>query len=46
MTDRFDLGLSVSQAKKDAKKLAKAKDISLHEALDIIAIENSGQYLN
>ncbi|MCG7884397.1 MAG: hypothetical protein AB2669_08150 [Candidatus Thiodiazotropha endolucinida] len=42
MTDRFDSGLSISQAKKDAKKLAKAKDIPLHEALDIIAIENAG----
>jgi hypothetical protein len=42
MNDRFDSGLSVSQAKKDAKKLAKAKDIPLHEALDIIAIENAG----
>ncbi|MCG7952653.1 MAG: AAA family ATPase [Candidatus Thiodiazotropha endolucinida] len=40
--ERFHTGLSVEQAKKDAKKLAKDKSIPLHVAQDIIAHEKIG----
>ena len=40
--DRFQSGVSVPQARKDAKKLAKKENIPLHKALDVVALKNSG----
>ncbi|WP_319581556.1 hypothetical protein [uncultured Pseudodesulfovibrio sp.] len=42
MSLRFPNGRTVEQAKKDAKRLAKAKGIPLHEAQDRVAREYSG----
>lgn len=38
---RFPTGVSVEQAKKDAKRLAKAEGLPHHEALDRVARQNS-----
>jgi len=42
---RFPSGVTVAQAKKDAKRLAKERGIRLHQAQDIIAQQNGGDAL-
>lgn len=46
MTTRFSTGVSVTQAKKDAKRLSKSNDIPLHKALDIVANKHHGEPWN
>lgn len=46
MTTRFSSGVSVAQAKKDAKRLSKSNDIPLHKALDIVANKHEGEPWN